>query len=82
MNKDIPEQQIPTNPIIEENTNSNLNHRETLDRVVGVLQFLTEQSLSENLSSEARYGRYWIQRMLIDSINYVNDALNNKTMND
>ena len=74
-------QQVPPNPIIAANSANNVDHRDTLDRVAAVLQLLTELNISEGLSPRAESGRYWIQLMLIDSIKYVSDALDNKTVN-
>ena len=39
------------------------------------MQLLTELDLSKGLSPRAEDGLYWVQLMLIDSINYVSDAL-------
>jgi len=68
--------------LIADNVGNNVGYRDTLDRAVSVLQLLTELNLSEDLSPGAENGRYWVQLMLIDSLKYMSDALDNKTTND
>jgi len=64
-----------SNPLIAENLDNNVGFRDTLDRVAAVLQLLTEIDLSEEWSPRAKMGHYWVLLMLIDSVNYVSDAL-------
>jgi len=79
MKKAIPKCQIPSNPLVADNLGNNVGYRDTLDRVVAVLQLLAVLNLSEDLSPEAENGLYWVQLMLIDSVSYVSDALDNET---
>jgi hypothetical protein len=61
---------IPTHPII-----SDTLHRDTLDRVVHIIELLQQLDLSEGLTPAARAGLYWIHGMLAESVKYVSDAL-------
>ena len=82
MKKGILKCPIPSNPLIADNLSNNVDYRDTLDRVVAVLQLLAVLNLSENLTPEAENGLYWVQLMLIDSVGYVSDALDDETTND
>ena len=79
MDKDTAKHETPPIPLVESNPTNNVGYQDTLDRIAAVLHLLTELDLSEGLSSKAENGRYWVHLMLIDSINYVSDALANKT---
>ncbi len=79
MKKAIHKHPIPSNPLVADNLGNNVGHRDTLNRVVAVLQMLTELNISEEVSPEVGNGLYWVQLMLIDSVNYVSDALDTKT---
>ena len=61
---------IPAHPII-----SDTLHRDTLDRVVHIIELLEQLDLSEGLTPTARTGLYWIHGMLAESVKYVSDAL-------
>ena len=61
---------IPEHPII-----SDTLHRDTLDRVVHVIELLQQLDLSDGLTPAARTGLYWIHGMLAESVKYVSDAL-------
>ena len=78
---DVPQYKIPSIPLIADNIGNNVGYQDTLDRVATVLQLLTELDLSGGLSPRAESGHYWVLLMLIDSVNYVSDALANKTTN-
>ncbi len=82
MNNDVSHPQIPSNPLIAVSIGNNVGHRDTLNRVATVLELLTEVNLSDELSSGAENGLYWVQLMLIDSVRYVSDALDNKIVGD
>ena len=69
----------PYIPLIEHELKNNLGHRDTLDRVSAVLHLLVTLDLSEGLSPKAQSGYYWIHLMLIDTVEYVSDALAHKT---
>ncbi len=75
MNKDTPKHTPPSIPLIADNSDNNVGYRDTLDRVAAVLQLMTEIGLSGEMSARAKSGHYWILLMLIDSVNYVSDAL-------
>ena len=61
---------IPGHPII-----SATLHRDTLDRVVHIIELLQQLDLSEGLTPTARAGLYWIHALLGESVKYVSDAL-------
>ena len=61
---------IPVHPII-----SDTLHRDTLDRVVHIIELLQQLDLSEGLTPTARAGLYWIHGMLAESVKYVSDVL-------
>ena len=61
---------IPEHPII-----SATLHRDTLDRVVHIIELLQQLDLSEGLTPASRAGLYWIHGMLAESVKYVSDAL-------
>jgi hypothetical protein len=61
---------IPEHPII-----SHTLHRDTLDRVVYMIELLQQLDLSEGLTPTARAGLYWMHGMLAESVKYVSDAL-------
>jgi len=69
-------------PLIAEDTDNNIGHQDTLNRVEDILQLLTELDLSEEWSTKAKTGHYWILLVLIDSIRHVSDALANKGSNE
>jgi len=79
MDKDITQHNPPSIPLIADDSGNNVGYRDTLDRVVAVLQLLSEMDLSEGLSPRAKSGHYWILLMLIDSVKYVSDALIDET---
>jgi len=79
MKKDSPKYIPPSIPLIADDSGNNIGYRDTLDRVVAVLQLLSEMDLSEGLSPRAKSGHYWILLMLIDSVKYVSDALIDET---
>ena len=74
-NKFTLKNKIPPIPLIADDLANNIGYRDTLDRVVSVMQLLTELDLSRGLSPKAENGLYWIQLMLIDSLSYVSDEL-------
>ena len=67
--------EIPPIPLISDNTPNNTGYRDTLDRVVSVMQFLTEMDLSKGLSPNAENGLFWVNTMLIDSLRYLSKEL-------
>lgn len=75
MKKDDSASKLPANPLVENCSGNIVGYRDTLDRVVAVLQLLNEMNLTEGLSSSAESGRYWIQLMLIDAVKCVSDGL-------
>lgn len=75
-------QKVPTNPIISINSENNVGYRDTLDRAADILRLLTELDLSSGLSPGAENGLFWVQLMLIDSLNYVSGALEETNASD
>jgi hypothetical protein len=67
--------QIPPIPLIAHHPNRQVGHRDTLERVVSVLELLAELDYGKGLSPNAESGLYWVQMMLIESLNYVSRAL-------
>jgi hypothetical protein len=67
---------IPDHPII-----STTLHRDTLDRVVHVIDLLQQLDLSEGLTPNARAGLYWIHHMLADTVKHVSNHLRDKPAN-
>ncbi len=67
---------VPEHPII-----SDTSHRDTLDRVVHVIELLEQVDLSEGLTPSARAGLYWIHHMLADTVRHVSDELRNRPKN-
>lgn len=61
---------VPHHPII-----SDASHRDTLDRVVHLIELMEELDLSEGLSPGARAGLYWIHHMLADALKHVSEGL-------
>jgi hypothetical protein len=61
---------IPAHPII-----SDTLHRDTLDRVVHIIELLEQLDLTAGLTPSARSGLYWIHRMLADAVKHVSDGL-------
>ena len=61
---------IPEHPII-----SDTLHRDTLDRVVHIIELLQQLDLSDGQTPAARAGLYWIHGMLAESVKYVSDVL-------
>ena len=78
MDKEIPQKTPPSSPLIADHPGNNVGYRDTLDRVASILQLLTELDMSEGFSLKARTGHYWILLILIDSVNYVSDALSDE----
>lgn len=64
---------IPDHPIISVDL-----HRDTLDRVVHVVDLLQHLDLSEGLSPSAHAGLYWIHHMLADTVKHVSNQLRDK----
>ena len=64
---------IPEHPIISADL-----HRDTLDRVVHVIDMLQQLDLSEGLTPSARAGLYWINHMLADTVKHVSNQLRDK----
>ena len=67
---------VPEHPII-----SDTSHRDTLDRVVHVIELLEQLDLSEGLTPSARAGLYWIHHMLAGTVKHVSDELRNRPKN-
>jgi len=65
-----PDTNIPDHPIISDDL-----HRDTLDRVVHIIELLEQLDLSDGLTPSARAGLYLIHRMLADAIKHVSDGL-------
>jgi hypothetical protein len=61
---------LPRHPII-----SDVSHRDTLDRVVHLIELIGELDLSEGLTPDAHAGLYWMHRILADAIKHVSDNL-------
>ena len=64
---------VPDHPII-----STTLHRDTLDRVVHVIDLLQQLDLSEGLTPSAQAGLYWIHHMLADAVKHVSDHLRDR----
>ncbi len=67
---------VPEHPLI-----SDSSHRDTLDRVVHVIELLEQLDLSEGLNPSARAGLYWIHHMLADTVKHVSDELRDRSKN-
>ncbi len=65
---------VPEHPIISETS-----HRDTLDRVVHVIELLEQLDLSEGLNPRARAGLYWIHHMLADTVKHVSDGIRDRS---
>lgn len=61
----------PPIPLISQHSNHQVGHRDTLERVVSVLELLAELDYGKGLSPKAETGLYWVQMMLIESLNHV-----------
>ncbi len=61
---------LPRHPIVSESL-----HRDTLNRVVHVIELLEELDLSHGMTPGARAGLFWIHSMLADTVKHVSDAL-------
>ncbi|PCJ86602.1 MAG: hypothetical protein COA54_07730 [Thiotrichaceae bacterium] len=75
MKKDISKHK---SPLIADDSGNNVCYQDTLDRVAAILQLLTELDSSEEWSPKAKTGHYWVLLILIDSVNFVSDALANE----
>lgn len=67
---------IPGHPIISAD-----QHRDTLDRVVHVIDLLQQLDLAEGLTPSARAGLYWIHHMLADTVKHVSNHLRDSHAN-
>lgn len=54
---------------------SDIMHRDTLDRVIHIIELLEQLDLSEGLTPGAQSGLYWVHRMIINSVKHVSDDL-------
>ncbi len=68
---------LPASRIICDSENKVISHCDTLDRIASIMALLQELNLSEGLSPGAETGLYLVQSTLIDSVQYVSDALQN-----
>lgn len=64
------ERALPRHPIVSETY-----HRDSLNRVVHVIELLEQLDLSDGMTPGARAGLYWIHSMLADTVKHVSDAL-------
>ena len=70
---------VPPIPLIGHQSNRQVGYRDTLERVVCVIELLAEMDYGTGLSPKAETGLYWVQMMLIESLNYVSQALETET---
>ena len=66
---------IPPIPLISDHSNRQVGRRDTLERVICVIELLAEMDYGKGLSSKAETGLYWVQMMMIESLNYISQAL-------
>lgn len=69
-----PDAAHPAHPLI-----SDVLHRDTLERVVDIIELLESLDLSEGLTPEASAGLRWIHCMLADAIKHVGAGLKGTT---